>query len=232
MGWTPGALVLMGCAAFSLLSAVLALSRRRAGLKVVIGAASLAGVAALTLSAGDNTRSPVAERLVLMGLGGSAVWLLVPSRCRLTRVTASAQLATGAALGVWLSLSPSRYAAAPILLGLGSGLLLPACVLLGERHTRDLALLTNGLLACALVLQCAELVAAGVRGQALYGAYWSWSPPECWRLAACVTTGIAWLTVRAIERGPWRAMAVTLVAWFLGVAATLVLIPSWTYCGS
>ena len=149
--------------------------------------------------------SPSSGLLLALGavLAMIAIFLVVPA----TQVR-----------GPWFDLDEVLYvlACGVLLLG-GIGLAVPAL------RSSDAA--TGWVLALGLLLQTAGLGARAVRAQLTWGAYWSWGPVGCWRMAAWLTKAISAVGVWRIGWSGRRARVALLAAMAMAILVLLGSVP-------
>lgn len=151
------------------------------------------------------------------------------------RVHAFTSLTLGLALGVYLlapraSLACARvegwwFALGEMLCVLSAGALVLGSICLmvaGASSLADPVVLT---LALALLCQTACLVANGIGAQLAWGAYWSWDPVECWRIAPWLVTAMACVSLRSLDWDPRRARGAFLATMGFALATLLGALP-------
>ncbi|MEA3408692.1 MAG: hypothetical protein U9R48_11570 [Chloroflexota bacterium] len=225
-------LVMTGLGALMASAAVLATKRfkQRASLWLlvsacVLGATGLLVAGILPLSACSSNLSTM---LAVSGLGAALSALTLFRQRRETSIIGALLLASTLGIRtIWPSLTytglcPSSvpFQMAAILEALAVGILAwgSLFVLAGAKDAGTSTV--ESVLAVALALQATTLVLRGTGAQWAWGSYWRWDAIECWHLAACLTTAIGLLGVRALN---WRNRA---ARWALYAAACLAVVVS------
>lgn len=220
--------VLASGALLAFLAAASARWSRKAGVSgLLLAAACVLGLVELVPRGARSGDWPFNSLTVAIPACGVAAGLwslaLCPEDCR---GRARTGLLVGLALGIplvvprpvwptvrictpWLALGEVCYVVA-------IGALLVGAVhgsVLGPGSTRPL---TRRAMALGLLFQTTGLAVHGAAAQLAWGAYWSWDPVECWRLAGWLVTAIAAVGLWELDWSGWRATmalwAVTLVA--------------------
>jgi ABC-type transport system involved in cytochrome c biogenesis permease subunit len=144
-------------------------------------------------------------------------------------------LTLGLALGVYL-LAPSAdwactrvegwwFGLGEALCVLSAGALVLGSICLVVPAASSLADSVKLTLALALLCQTACLVANGLGAQLAWGAYWSWDPVECWRIASWLVTAMACVSLRPMDSDPHRARWAFLATTGFALATLLGALP-------
>ncbi|MFP3897102.1 MAG: hypothetical protein ACLFV5_09765 [Anaerolineales bacterium] len=218
-------------------------SRHRAPLWLLISACILGTLGLLAGGAPPlgTCASNLSSLLGLAGLG-AALWSLMLSRQRRRDPGTVAPLLLAGTLGV-RTLMPTLTSVGPCPTSapfqtavtaeaLAMGILAWASLSSLAETAEERGPTIESSLAVALVLQATALALRGLGAQWAWGNYWRWDPVECWHLAACLTTAIGLLGIRALNWQNRTARWALYMTTCLTLAVAFALIPLTIWLGA